>query len=112
VHCTIEWIAVENVEFGKRVNLTVAGQVYPVISKQVGGEEERLLRKAATRIEQKMIEYRQKHAKSVGEKDLLAMVAIEMARDLVILEEKNDTKPFIQKIQELTTKIEDYLQVK
>ena len=100
----------KNVEYG--IKLTVAGQEYPVplpLNKD-GIEDERLLREAAKRVEKSRIEYRQQFAKSVGEKDILAMIAIEMARDLVKLEEKNNT--ITQEIQQLTAKIEDYLQVK
>jgi hypothetical protein len=40
------------------------------------------------------------------------MSAIQIARNLVILEEQNDTKPFTHKIQQLTNTLDDYLKKK
>ena len=42
-------------------------------------------------------------------KDLLAMAAFDLALQNVVLKERNDTSPFTDKIQELTTELEGYL---
>ena len=91
------------------IKVKVAGKLYPVWLKRGDERQEYLIRKAAKRIEQLEIEYRQDFVKSLDDKDILAMSAIEIARDLVVLEEKNDTKPFTHKIQQLTNTLEDFL---
>jgi len=91
------------------IKVKVAGKLYPVWLKRGDERQEYLIRKAAKRIEQLEIEYRQGFVKSLDDKDILAMSAIEIARDLVVLEEKNDTKPFTHKIQQLTNTLEDFL---
>ena len=91
------------------IKVKVAGRLYPVWIKRGDERQEYLIRKAAKRIEQMELSYRQNFAKSLEDRDILAMAAIEIARDLVILEETNDTKPFTHKIQQLTATLEDYL---
>jgi len=98
---------VKNDEF--EIKVKVAGRLYPVWLKRGDERQEYLIRKAAKRIEQFELEYRQHFVKSLDDRDILAMAAIEIARDLVILEEKNDTKPFTQKIEQLNATLEDYL---
>jgi cell division protein ZapA len=56
--------------------------------------------------------FKQHFAKTVENRDLLAMVAIQLAIDVISLEEINDTKPFTQKIQQLTEKLDNYLENK
>ena len=97
----------KNDEF--EIKVKVAGRLYPVCLKRGDERQEYLIRQAATRIQQLELGYRQHFVKSLDDRDILAMAAIEIARDLVILEEKNDTKPFTHKIQQLTATLEDYL---
>ena len=91
------------------IKVKVAGRLYPVWLKRGDEQQEYLIRKAAKRIEQFELAYRQSFAKSLEDRDIIAMVAIQIARDLVILEEKNDTKPFTHKIQQLTNTLEEFL---
>ena len=37
------------------------------------------------------------------------MVAVQLVMDMIPLEEKNDTQPFVEKIQQWTEKLEHYL---
>ena len=97
----------ENDEFV--INLDVAGRTYPVTIKRGDEQEEYLMRKAAKRVQQNVIQYKQHFAKSEEDRDLLAMIAIQLAVDVISLEEKNDTKPFTHKIQQLTKTLENYL---
>jgi len=92
------------------INVEIAGRPYPITLKRGDTREESLFRQAAKRVQQNVIEYRQYFAKSVEERDLLAMIAIQLAYEATVLEEKNDTKPFVQKIRRLTGIMEDYLQ--
>ena len=91
------------------IKVKVAGRLYPVWLKRIDHRQEYLIRKAAKRIQQLELEYRQEFVKSLDDRDILAMVAIEVARDLVILEEQNDTRPFTHKIKQLTEMLEGYL---
>ena len=94
-------------EFEIKVN--VCGRPYPVWLKRGDERQEYLIRKAAKLIQQFELEYRQEFDKSLNDRDILAMATIEIARDFIVLEEKNDTKPFTHKIQQLTSTLEDYL---
>ena len=100
----------KNDEF--EIKLDVAGRQYPVMIKRGDEQQEFLVRKAAKRVQQHVIQHRQHYAKTVEERDLLAMIAIQLALEVIILENKNDTKPFTQKIQQLTETLEDCLQNK
>ena len=104
----------ENDEFV--INLDVAGRTYPVTIKRGDEQEEYLMRKAAKRVQQNVIQYKQHFAKSEEDRDLLAMIAIQLAIEVVDLEEqvialeaKNDTKPFTHTIHQLTKTLEHYL---
>lgn len=94
------------------INLEIAGRTYPVTIKRGDEQEEFLMRKAAKRVQQNVIQYKQHFAKSLEERDLLAMIAIQLAMEVVLLEERNDTQPFTHKIQQLTETLEDYLKDK
>ena len=95
-----------------KIKLEVVGRLYPVMIKRGDEQEEFLFRQASKRVQQYVMQYRQFFAKSVEERDLLAMTAIQLALEVVTLEEKNDTQPFTQKNKQLTEIMEDYLQVK
>ena len=104
----------ENDEFV--IKLEVAGRIYPVILKRGEAQEESLIRKGTKRVQQNVIQYRQHFAKSEEDRDLLAMIAIQLAMEVVdleekvvALEEKNDTKPFTYKIHQLTKTLDHYL---
>ena len=94
------------------INLEVAGRTYPVKIKRGDEQEEFLIRKAAKRVQQNVTQYKQHFAKSEEERNLLAMVAIQLAVDVITLEDKNDTKPFTLKIQQLTEMLDNYLKDK
>ena len=91
------------------IHLDVAGRTYPVKIKKGNEQEEFVIRQAVKRIQQHVIQFRQFYVKSVDDRDLLAMAAIQLAIDMVSLEEQIDTKPFTQKIQQLTKMLENYL---
>ena len=72
-----------------------------------------MARDAAKQIRNKINQYRQNFAQSdVDVKDLLAMVAFQLSMTNLQLEDKNDTSPITDKIQELTGELEQYLKDK
>jgi cell division protein ZapA len=84
------------------INLEVAGRIYPVKIKRGDEQEEFLIRKAAKRVQQDVLQFKQYFAKTVENRDLLAMVAMQLAVDVISLEEINETEPYTRKIQQLT----------
>ena len=91
------------------INLEVAGRTYPVTIERGDEEREYYARQASKRVQENFLLYRQSFDKSIEERDLLAMVSIQLAMELIQLESKNDTKPFTEKIQQLTNELEAYL---
>ncbi|MDH6341188.1 cell division protein ZapA (FtsZ GTPase activity inhibitor) [Parabacteroides sp. PFB2-12] len=76
-------------------------------------DDEQLVREAAKQLRKKINEYRQNYTKSeLDMKDLLAMVALQLSVYSSQLEEKNDTAPFTEKIEQLTSELEMYLEGK
>lgn len=88
------------------INIEIAGKRYPLT---ILRKDEELARAAAAQINSKMLQYQQHFAVDVDTKDLLAMVAFQLSMNNLQLERKNDTSPFTEKIQQLTTELEAYL---
>ena len=79
------------------INIVIAGKKYPLTIKR---HEEELARAAADQINSKILQYRQHFA---------VEVAFQLSMHNLELEKRNDTNPFTDKIQELTTELEGYL---
>lgn len=88
------------------INIEIAGKKYPLTIKR---RDEELVRAAALQINSKILQYQQHFASNVDMKDLLAMVAFQLSMNNLELEGRNDTGPFTEKIQRLTTELEGYL---
>lgn len=83
------------------------GKRYPVTIKT---DDEEIVREAARQLRQKFNAYTQNYTGAdLSEKDIMAMVAIDIATSHLRLERKNDTVPFTTKIQQLNEKLKDYL---
>ncbi|MDR2041128.1 MAG: cell division protein ZapA [Tannerella sp.] len=91
------------------IKLEVAGRTYSVPVRRGNEEEEFLYREAAKRVEQHLIQYRQYFAKSLGDAQLLTMVAIHLARDVLRLEAENDLETYARKIRLWMDQLDDYL---
>ena len=94
------------------IKLKIADKVYSMKIKRGDEQEEYWIRKAAKRVEQYVNEYKNHFAKSVENRDLLAMVAVQLANHVDHWEERNDTEPFTRKILQLTEMLDDYLKDK
>ena len=86
----------------------IAGKSYGI---RINRSEEQVAREAVRQIRKKMDQYRKKYS-DVDVKDLLAMVTFQLSVENLKLEDKNDTSPFTEKIQELTNELESYLKDK
>ncbi len=95
-----------------KINLLIADETYTMT---INREEEELFRKAAKQVNDRMNVYRSMYkpsgipgARAYSPKDFLAMVAFNFACNSLKLEEKNDTLPFTNKIEELTQELEEH----
>ena len=73
--------------------------------------EDEIMRKAASEIERKIRQYRQRFSAEakLDTDDLLAMVAFQLSLTNLQLENLHDTSPITDKVQQLTNELEDYL---
>ncbi|MBQ8594142.1 MAG: cell division protein ZapA [Bacteroidaceae bacterium] len=88
------------------IRIRIENEYYPM--KNVRRDEEVFYREAAKRIEDNLNQYRDRFPNLDKEK-YLTMIAFHMSLKAVRLEKKNDTKPYRDKIEELTRTIEDFL---
>ncbi|MDR2120702.1 MAG: cell division protein ZapA [Tannerella sp.] len=87
----------------------VADREYRMILTRGDETSEAIIRKAAERVRILYEKYRQKYIKTLEERDLLAMVALQLVTDLVRLEEQNDTTPVTQKIRRYIEELDGIL---
>ena len=87
-------------------NLDIAGSTFPL---KVKLEEEEMIRKAAKQVNDWLNKYRDRYPSLPTEK-LLAMVAYHFSLEKLELLERNDTKPYLTKIEKLTEMLEDYFE--
>ena len=106
MHCTIKRIEARDDKF--LIHVEIAGKSYGI---RINRSEEQVAREAVRQIRKKMDQYRKKYS-DVDVKDLLAMVTFQLSVENLKLEDKNDTSPFTEKIQELTDELESYLKDK
>lgn len=90
------------------IHVEIAGKSYGV---RINRSEEEVARQGVKQIRDKINQYRKEYPEA-DEKDLLAMVTFQLSIENLQLEDRNDTKPFTDKIQELTSDLEDYLRNK
>ena len=90
------------------IHVEIADKSYGI---RINRSEEQVAREAVRQIRKKMDQYRKKYS-DVDVKDLLAMVTFQLSVENLKLEDKNDTSPFTEKIQELTDELESFLKDK
>lgn len=88
-----------------RINLIMAGITYPLVIRR---SDEEIYRKAAKEVETYINKYKEKYPKVANEM-ILAMVAYHFSLKSLLEEDRNDTKPFTDKIKELTDEMESYM---
>jgi len=92
------------------INVNIADKSY---SLWINRDDEAMAREAAKQIYTKIAQYGRVYDKSsVDTKDLLAMTALQLSINNLQLEEKNDTAPFEDKIQQLNDELGLYLKDK
>ncbi len=91
------------------LTLEIAGKKYPLKIKR---SEEQSFREAAKRINIKINQYRVAYGGAnspMTTQDFLAMTAIQALAENFTLGNKNNTKPFEDKIDSLISELDDYL---
>jgi cell division protein ZapA len=97
------------------IHIGIADKVYGL---RIDRDQEELARKAAKQIKAALGRYQKKYPKSAnndpkyaeGNIDWLAMVALQLSMENLQWEERNDTMPFVEKIQQMTNLLETYME--
>lgn len=88
-----------------KINLLIADKNYPITIER---EEEEIVRKAAKQVNIKLNAYRT-HYPTLGARELISMVAYEFSYEALKLEQRNDTAPYMEKVEKLTEILDDHL---
>jgi len=95
----------DNDEF--KIQLKVANKVLPTFCKR---SEEGIFRKAATALNDKMLQYSSRFSGAELEvKDLLAMAAVHISAQNLLLKQKEDKSLLMERIEILDKELEGYL---
>lgn len=87
----------------RKIHLVIADMTFPITVQSEWDEE--MYRKAAKQINNKLNTYRARFQKE-GIERLMAMVAFDFSYKALSMENRNDTQPFKDKLNELTTELE------
>ncbi|MCD8166449.1 MAG: cell division protein ZapA [Bacteroides sp.] len=87
-----------------KINLNIADSNYPL---RIDRQEEEVVRKAATKVNERLNAYRSHYPQLESER-ILAMVAYELSLENLKMKDRNDTRPFVNTIEKLTKEIEGY----
>ena len=88
-----------------KINLLIDCQRYPL---NIRREDEQLYRDAAKLIDKTLNKYLS-WKPELGASNHLAMAALELAFNLMTMKDKNDTKPYLEKLEELTKELDNYI---
>lgn len=90
-----------------QLEVVPGGRKYPVT---IHPDEEETVREATRQLREKFNAYKHTFSEAkLSDKDILAMMAIEIAVSHLKLEKKNDTVPFVTKIKQLNDELKDFL---
>jgi len=87
-----------------KINLQIAENNYPLT---ISRDDEEMVREAAKQVNIRLNAYRS-HYPSLNLEKVIAMVAYEFSLETLKQKDKNDTVPYMEKINELTGVLEDY----
>lgn len=91
-----------------KINLLIDCQRYPL---NIRREDEQLYRDAAKLIDKTLNKYRS-WKPELGASNHWAMAALELAFNLMTMKDKNETKPYLEKLEELTKELDNYISKK
>lgn len=87
------------------IQLLIGSQIHHLV---VNRTDEKIFRDAATYINEKFNQYRQRYQNQSNDKHT-ALTLIDMAVQILQNKENNDTQPFLQSMEQLTAEIEETL---
>jgi len=88
------------------IRVNIADRYYPITIER---QEEEVVRKAAKRINDTVLQYRKLYKDKDGQ-DFLAMAVLQYVNKLIVSEEKQNIAPFVEEIKGIESELEDYLQ--
>ena len=88
-----------------KIHLQIDCQQYPL---NIRREDEQLYRDAAKLINNKLNKYRS-HMPDMDSNKHWAMAAFEIAFENISMKDRNDTKPYMEKLEELTKILDIYI---
>ena len=91
-----------------KINLLIDNLRYPL---NIPREEEERYRDAAKMINNTLNKYRSMWPE-LSANNHWAMAALEIAFNLTTNENRNDTKPYMEKLEELTKELDNYISIK
>ena len=91
-----------------RIKLRIADKQYPLVCKR---DDERVFRAAANLINDKLLQYGNKYQRvTIDNKDLIVMVACDIAASQMKLLDQQDETPAYNKIKELSAGLERFIE--
>lgn len=87
-----------------KINLQIADSHYPLT---INRNEEEMIREAAKQVNLRLNTYRT-HYPSLGLEKILGMVAYDFSLENLKQQKRNDTAPYVEKIDELTEVLENH----
>ncbi|HXK81432.1 MAG TPA: cell division protein ZapA [Bacteroidales bacterium] len=92
------------------ININLQGRNYPVKIARGDGQKEELIRKAANKINELVLQFKKKGYKDRDDQDYLAMVTLQFAVQALSLGGENELAPVLNKIRNLDRIIEEVIE--
>ena len=89
-----------------KINLQMANMYFPLT---ILRKDEEIVRKAAKNVDKLISVYRERYSENITDTQAAIMVAYQLSLDNLKNEQRNDTAPYREKIEELTTVLENHL---
>jgi cell division protein ZapA len=88
------------------IRLNLADRYYPL---KIDPNDEEKIRKAAKLINEKILQYKQRYVNK-DTQDFLAMAALQFVIKYLETDEKEDTKPITEELENLNEELDNYLE--
>lgn len=95
------------------ININIADREYPIkIKRNEPDSEQReaVIRSAAKRLNDTILQLKERNYKNKDEYDFLAMTSLHFVSKLIEMEENKDIEPLLKKVQELDQMLNDFIE--
>ncbi len=89
------------------INLMIADRRYAF---NINREEEAVWREAAKKINEKVLQYKQKKYKDKDTQDFLALASLQYAMQLLETKKRTDIVPILEELNDIDAKLGDFLE--